>query len=301
MRRWLLAMSFCLLAAGHAAAHSASGGGYSLRLEGEGGGALPTYQHGGVTYVQGEYGQRYNLRISNSTGQRVEAVVTVDGRDVLTGDNGDFVRQRGYIVPAWGSVVIEGFRQNYSDVAAFRFTSPGDSYSARRGTPQNVGVVGVAIFRERSRPPVAQRPKIATPRADDREASRRGGADSDVADARGAPKARAPEPSAAPPRSGAGTAAGEAPSGGRAYDYYEDAPREERNNIGTQYGETRFSPVTEVQFVRARADRPDRVLTAYYDDARGLASRGIPVRPHPWHAGPAPFPENDRRFAPPPP
>jgi hypothetical protein len=302
MRRWLLAMLFCLFAAGHAAAHSASGGGYSLRVEGEDGATLPTYEHGGVTYVRGEYGQRYNLRISNSTGHRVEAVVTVDGRDVLTGETGDFVHQRGYVVPAWGSVVIDGFRQSYSDVAAFRFTSPGESYSARRGTPENVGVVGVAIFRERSRPAVA-RPRIAVPpTADDSEPKRRGDADRSggaSAEAQGAPKAQ--EPSAAPPRTG--TAAGDAPAGGgRAYDYgYEDVPRDERGNIGTLYGETRYSPVTEVQFVRARADRPDRVLTVYYDDARGLASRGIPVRPSPWTAGPAAFPENDRRFAPPPP
>jgi hypothetical protein len=108
---------------------------------------------------------------------------------------------------------------------------------------------------------------------------------------------------AAPPRMGTGAAEKSADAearGGWVDDSYV-APRQQ-NNLGTQYGETRYSPVTEVSFTRARSDRPDRVLTAYYDDARGLAARGIYVRPEPWwQAGPAPFPYNDRRFAPPPP
>jgi hypothetical protein len=313
--RWLVVLAM-VMAAGTAAAESASSGGYSLRVEDENGAPLPTFEHDGSTYVLGNYGQRYNVRLFNQTGHRVEAVVSVDGRDVLTGDAGDYVHQRGYVIPAYGSVRIEGFRQSYSDVAAFRFTSPGDSYSARRGTPQNVGVVGVAIFRERRNPPPPPRPQIAVPRAerepmpsppDDGRAG--GSAQGKSAEApRSADETGGAAPSAAPEASrGMGTTGpthSRAPAGGDAYDYdWQDQPSrpQSQNNLGTQYGETRYSPVTEVQFVRARADRPDRVLTVYYDDARGLASRGIPVRPSPWTAGPAAFPENDRRFAPPPP
>jgi hypothetical protein len=35
------------------------------------------------------------------------------------------------------------------EVAAFYFTSLPDSYAARTGRPDNVGVIGVAVFRER--------------------------------------------------------------------------------------------------------------------------------------------------------
>lgn len=279
---WIMAWMLALVgSAGVAAAHPASARGFSMRLEDEHGRALPTFHHRGDTYVLGAFGERYNVRIFNHTGRRAEAVVTVDGRDVLTGDVGDYARQRGYIVPPHGSVLIEGFRRSLSDVAAFRFTDPGDSYSARRGTPQHVGVVGVAIFRERwSPPPQAVAPPPRSHDWDDRSSAGAG----EARKGRAAPRAQAEaEPSA--PLGDYGAAPGR--------------PRS-RNNLGTRYGERRFSPVTEVPFRRANAHRPDVVLAVYYDDAEGLAARGIYVHPS-WHAEPRPFPDSDRRFAPPPP
>ena len=69
----------------------------------------------------------------------------------MSGQPADYVNQRGYVIPAYGSLLVEGFRRNLKEVAAFRFTSPEDSYSSRMGTPQNVGVIGVAFFRNRTR------------------------------------------------------------------------------------------------------------------------------------------------------
>ncbi len=38
-----------------------------------------TYEYGGGTYVLGQLGARYTLRVANHSGRRVEAVVSVDG------------------------------------------------------------------------------------------------------------------------------------------------------------------------------------------------------------------------------
>ena len=76
-------------------------------------------------------------------------MLSVDGRDAVTGRVGDFVNLRGYVIDPYANITVEGFRQSWGRVASFQFTSPGDSYSARQGTPQNVGVVGVAFFPER--------------------------------------------------------------------------------------------------------------------------------------------------------
>ena len=122
---------------------------FSMRVEDGMGRSLRTFMHGGQTFVLGEPGDRFEIVVENPTSRRVEAVVSVDGRDVVTGDVASLSRSRGYIVPAHGSVRIDGFRQSMDQVAAFRFTSPESSYSARMGTPQNVGVIGVAIFQER--------------------------------------------------------------------------------------------------------------------------------------------------------
>ncbi len=216
---------------------------------------LPTYYRDGVTYVLGVPGERYQIRIDNPFGERVEAVVSVDGRDAVSGRKADYYRQRGYVLPAYGSVTIDGFRQSLERTAAFRFVDPSRSYSARLGTPENVGIVGVAFFRAR---PVRTRP-LPRPYRSEQPSSR------DLGEAR-----RGAEPS----------------------------------HLGTEYGESRESRVTETRFER-RSGPPERVLTLRYDDADGLIARGIVLYPHSPHfvadapSGPEAFP--DSRFAAPPP
>ena len=105
---------------------SAYAGGYRVALVNEWGQPLAAYGNGGETWVEGNLGQRYQVRVDNPSGRRVEAVVTVDGRDVITGDPGS-LDTRGYIIEPYGHVMIDGFRTSQSGVATFRFTTPGDS------------------------------------------------------------------------------------------------------------------------------------------------------------------------------
>ena len=123
----------------------------SVDLEDASGRPLPTYWHQGAVYVAGQPGMAYRIRLTNLTGERLEAVVSVDGRDVVTGRLGDYRRQRGYVLDPYASITIDGFRRSLDHVAAFRFSSVPDAYSSRMGTPEHVGVIGVAVFRERVR------------------------------------------------------------------------------------------------------------------------------------------------------
>jgi hypothetical protein len=250
--------------------------------------ALPTYYGGGRTYVLGERGERYAIRVDNRTGGRVEAVLSVDGRDAVSGQIGDYRRQRGYVLGPYGSVTVDGFRQSLDAVATFRFADPGQSYSARRGTPENVGVLGVACFTERPAP-IAYRPP-PPPYADrDDEAPR-------SAPARASSGARAER--------SAGRAKSEArPRGRSAPPGTAPAPEERAGNLGTEYGESRYSPVSTTSFRRADGGSPRQLVTLYYDDLEGLEARGIVVRPwrepDRWAPPPRPFPHSG--FAPPPP
>src|SRR5262245_5330330 len=71
---------------------------YSISVEDEYGTPLRTFDHRGQRFVLGNYGQRYDIVVRNHSGQRVEAVVSVDGRDVVSGRVADFVRERGYVL-----------------------------------------------------------------------------------------------------------------------------------------------------------------------------------------------------------
>ncbi len=245
----------------------ASNGAWSVQLVDEWGRSLPTFASRGGTWVEGVFNQRYNVQVTNHSGARIEAVVTVDGRDVLSGKSGDWRNQRGYVINPYDSVTIEGFRTSMSAVAAFRFTSPGDSYSARMGSAQHLGVVGVAVFAERHRPPPPPPVAVFAPEGADERSSPKAGLGSRRAPA--GPMGQA-EPSPAKP-----------------------------NNLGTRYGEQRYSAVSETAFERA-TEAPNTVLAVYYDDRAGLMRRGIIAAPPPPPPGPSPFPDSPGQFAPPP-
>src|SRR5687768_10806091 len=128
---------------------------YDVQIITESGETAPTYAFRGRYYVQGLADERYTIRVTNPTGSRVEAVVSVDGLDVVDGESGD-LKKRGYIVPAYGEVRIEGFRTSLADVATFRFSSVDNSYAGKKGKSRNVGVIAVAIFEEQAPPPDQQ-------------------------------------------------------------------------------------------------------------------------------------------------
>ncbi len=251
---------------------------HAVTLEDASGHSLRTFSHHGRRYVLGQVGARYGIRVHNHTSRRIEAVVSVDGRDAITGRIADYVHSRGYVVPAHGSTVIRGFRQSLDRVASFRFTDHSDSYSARLGTPQNVGVIGVAFFAER------QWRQRQWRRIEPAE--------------HGAREGRSPRKSKRAPSADSELAPGRAGAGRSA-----PSPLRPRQRLGTQYGESRRSPVSETPFERAHRTVPDRIVRLYYDDAEGLEARGIEVYPpprwpeHVW-PDPQPFP---RRFAQPPP
>ncbi|MEO7097272.1 MAG: hypothetical protein ABI175_28685, partial [Polyangiales bacterium] len=120
---------------------------YDVQVIRDNGETLPTFALKDRFYVQGNANERYIIRITNPTPNRVEAVVSVDGLDVVDGESGD-LRKRGYVVPPYGETRIEGFRTSSADVATFRFSAVNDSYAGKKGKARNVGVIAVALFEE---------------------------------------------------------------------------------------------------------------------------------------------------------
>lgn len=267
----------------------------SLALVRTDGSSFPTFFDGGTTWIAGSEGERYDLHVQNHSNARVEIVVSVDGRDVISGKPGDFRKQRGYVLAAFGSLVIEGYRQSLDQIAAFRFSSLSDSYSARLGTPGNVGVIGVAAFAEKVREPRRSKRAIAPISTDpfpgeDAEFQAAPTTMPMIGDGRRDKKAsRGPSDEAR----GEGWAA-----------------PEPGNRIGTEYGESKFSPVEEVEFKRDNKKKPEQVLVVRYDSIEGLQARGLVTEPS-WRPEPEPIwhepepirprPRGDRDFAKPPP
>jgi hypothetical protein len=120
-------------------------------VEDTNGNLLQGITHKKQIYVAGKSGQQYRVRLNNLTNKRVMVVMTVDGRNVLTGQPGSYL-DRGYVLEPRSSNVIEGWRQTNDKVAAFVLGKSEDSYSASLGSPENVGSIGVAVFEEKEKP-----------------------------------------------------------------------------------------------------------------------------------------------------
>ncbi len=211
--------------------------------------SLRTFRHHGQTFVLGSMGQRYAVRIANNTGERLEVVLSVDGRDAVHGRRSQLMRDRGYVLSPRGNLTIEGFRTSMDSVAAFRFSDPSESFAGEMGdSMMSLGIIQVVVFRER--PPEAV---LAEPSDDMRAAPRR-------------PAAK---------RRPSSSAAGETRS-------VEGSRRKDRasrpSQLGTERGEERMSRVTRVTFERAQGGAA-QVVSLRYDSAAGLEARGIRLAP----------------------
>jgi hypothetical protein len=111
------------------------------------GAELPIYRHRGEYWVAGRPGARYAIRARNAMGERIMAVMSVDGVNVVSGETAG-IGQTGYVFGARENSDITGWRKSDSQIAAFEFASAGNSYASRTGRPDDVGVIGVALFRE---------------------------------------------------------------------------------------------------------------------------------------------------------
>jgi hypothetical protein len=229
--------------------------------------ALPEYRHRGTAYVAGRPGDRYAVRLTNRSGARVLVVLSVDGINAVSGETAG-TGQTGYVLAPWQSADITGWRKSDAEAAAFYFTALPDSYAARTDRPHNVGVIGVAVFRERVLPP-RPLPFEPVPYSSGRlgggarqEAERR-------ADAAGGAKS-ADSPAAAAPQ--------------RERDSSVAMARSEK--LGTGHGEREYAPVERTTFERA-ASRPAEIVQVRYDSHDNLVASGVIA---PRRSVPDPFP-----------
>lgn len=234
---------------------------------------IQAYSHRGKTWIAGNPGEAYSVRLTNRSGGRVLAVLSVDGVNAVSGETAS-ARQSGYVLEPWASAEVRGWRKSLEEVAQFYFTSLGDSYAGRTGRPDNVGVIGVAAFSEyqEPRPTLGMQPRFEAPAP---------GAAAGQSTAKEA--TRDAEAASAPADAAAATAKRSRP-----------APD---SRLGTGHGAREHSPTSYTEFRRA-SDTPAEVTTLNYDSHANLVARGVIPRT-PYYGRPDPFPRDvPGRFVP---
>ncbi len=263
-----VASAAALLAlAGCATGASAHRGLASLEVfDRDSGQVVPTYTKEGRQFVPGRPGARYAVRLRNLTHARVLVVLSIDGVNVISGETADW-HQVGYVLDPSRSFDINGWRKSGTEIAAFEFAAIERSYAALTGRPGNVGVIGLAAFRER---PVSP-PSPATPPIAARSESR--AADANEPSALGAAQPPAREKSAAADSAG--------------------------SRLGTGHGQREWSVSRRTHFERATTS-PEQVTQLEYDSYERLLAAGVIVDTQAY-ARPRPFPTNQPGFVPDPP
>lgn len=211
------------------------------------GSMLVVHEKDGRHYVVGQGGLEYAIHIRNRSAERILAVTSVDGVNVVTGETAS-VEQSGYVIDAGGSVEIAGWRKSLSRTAAFFFTEHANSYAARTGRPFDVGVIGIAVFAEQV-PREMQR--IDKP----------GRAERSHADA-ALPAAPQGETAAAARAQVPGSMA------------REPAPTPPVARLGTGHGRNEVSHVRQVAFQRA-STAPAQLTSIQYDRLENLVAMGV--------------------------
>jgi hypothetical protein len=213
------------------------------------------YGYRGERWIAGMPGHRYAVEIANRSNERVLAVVAVDGVNAVTGETAGW-DQNGYVFAPWQRWEVRGWRKSNERVAAFEFTALPNSYAARTGRPDHVGVIGVALFRERPRPqPVPAAPAVREQRGD----------------------APAAEPGAAAPPArdeAAGAAAPSARSAEADNSARQALALRKSERLGTGHGASEQSYVSSTEFERLQPT-PEQVVTIRYDSRENLLALGI--------------------------
>ena len=252
------------------------------------GATLPVHYTKGEYWVAGRPGARYAITVRNRLGERVLAVPSVDGVNVLSGETAAW-DQRGYVFSPYERYQITGWRKSSSEVAAFEFSHIANSYASRTGRPAHVGVIGVALFREQ---PPAPPPSVISEPYSQRE-RRDGGVDEGdggnrLGRLREEPAPAIPQSPAAPAPSTLAESSAQSQS---ADSVARAAPRPSAK-LGTAHGQRETSVVTHTTFTRLQ-DRPNEVISIRYDSRENLIASGVirePVaRPH----VPRAFPQSD--------
>lgn len=131
----------------------------SVKIVTDGGYVFPTYPttapNGSYrAYLEAKRNAGYGIRIKNHTDRRIAIVVTVDGRNIISGKK-SYLRntEKFYILNRYAEATYRGWRTSSDTINRFFFTEESNSYANAWGDNSAMGVIAVAAYAEKIPPP----------------------------------------------------------------------------------------------------------------------------------------------------
>ena len=107
------------------------------------------YAARGRRYIEALQNAEYELRIHNPTGSRVAVALAVDGMNTIDARHSSAWEARKWVIEPYGTIHVRGWQMSANNARRFYFTTERDSYGAKIGQAQNLGVISAVFFRER--------------------------------------------------------------------------------------------------------------------------------------------------------
>ena len=119
---------------------------------------LTQYRSHGRPYVEALRGAEYEVRLRNSSPDRVAVALSVDGLNTIDALQTSAWNASKWVVEPYQTITISGWQMSSQRARRFYFTNERDSYASKLGQRGDFGVISAVFFRERNRPVPIVRP-----------------------------------------------------------------------------------------------------------------------------------------------
>lgn len=217
-------------------------------------------QFTGHTYIEGRKNSIYELQIRNVTPNKILAIPSVDGLNVLDGESCG-VDSPGYVIDPWKVITIPGWKVDSEQAAKFTFkpqnaSASGDkTYAEQMGADAaNQGMIGVMVFKQKIQSPfdLLRDYHWVTPQSGN------------------------------PPPFGPSYTTSNCCGSMKPFPTDDvfigsvQTDMDDGKSLGTGFGDATEFKTQDTEFEKA-SDNPDSVFVMYYDTVQGLKKRGVPV------------------------
>ena len=113
---------------------------------------LTEHRRSNSVYVDALQGAEYELRLRNSSPDRVAVALSVDGLNTIDAEQTSAWNASKWVIEPYETITISGWQMSSERARRFYFTTERDSYAAKLGRKANVGVISAVFFREKRRP-----------------------------------------------------------------------------------------------------------------------------------------------------
>lgn len=122
--------------------------GLTFELVTANGNKITEFTKDGRTFVEGRKGSEYKIKVTNHSNTRIKVIISVDGLDIVTGKRAT-PNSGGYLIKAYDTETLEGWRISDDQVRKFFFTTGKQSYNNKTSNDtNNIGVIGVMAYKE---------------------------------------------------------------------------------------------------------------------------------------------------------